>query len=71
MKNIKPNYHILLQEIYDSRQSWSNDELDNKLKEYYNSIPPDLMVNSIKLNQIIMDRFPEGLHYRKFMIKLE
>jgi hypothetical protein len=69
MNNIDQNYHILLQEIYDLHQSWSNDELDRKLKEYYNSIPPDLMVSSIKLNQIIMDRFPEGLHYNKFMIK--
>ena len=70
MNNLDKQYTDLLQDIYDTHKEISNDELDIKLKEYYKSIPYDCDVFSAKLNEIVMSRFPEETHWKRFKIKL-
>jgi hypothetical protein len=61
-------YDIILDDILKNHNKYSNDELDSKLKEYYKSIPYDVDVFSPRLNEIIMNRFPEGVHWKRFKI---
>lgn len=70
MNNIDKTYTALLQDILDSHTKISNEELDIKLKEYYNSIPYDCDVFSPLLNEIIKNRFPEGTHWKQYKIKI-
>ncbi len=63
-------YSDLLQEIYDTHEKLSNEELDIKLKEYYKSIPYDCDVFSARLNEIIRSRFEEGTHWKLYKITL-
>jgi hypothetical protein len=68
MNNID-SHLTLLHSICESHQSWSDEELDNKLKEYYKSIPPNILISSTRLNEIIRNRFQEGLHHKTYVIK--
>ena len=70
MNNIDKTYADILQDIVDNHKKISNEELDIKLKEYYNSIPYDCDVFSTRLNEIIMSRFPEGTHWKRYKITL-
>jgi hypothetical protein len=70
MNNLDKTYAVLLQDILDNHTKISNEELDIKLKEYYNSIPYDCDVFSPKLNEIVMSRFSEGTHWKRYKITL-
>jgi hypothetical protein len=61
-------YESHLSYILDNHKKMSNDELDIKLKEYYNSIPFDCDVFSPTLNEIIKNRFTEGTHWKTYKI---
>lgn len=71
MNNSDEQYQVLLQEILDNHQSYSNEILDLKLKEYYKSIPYNYSVSSLRLNQIIKSRFPEGTHWKTYTIEIK
>ena len=70
MNNIDKSYQSFLQDILDNHDKYSNEELDLKLKEYYNSIPFDIDVFSPNLNEIVKSRFPEGTHWKTYTIKI-
>jgi hypothetical protein len=70
MNKLDKTYQDLLQDIYDTHKEISNDDLEIKLKEYYKSIPYDCDVFSIKLNEIVMSRFPEGTYWKRYKITI-
>jgi hypothetical protein len=70
MNNLDKTYAVLLQDILDNHTKISNEELDIKLKEYYNSIPYDCDVFSQRLNEIIKSRFSEGTHRKTYKINI-
>lgn len=64
-------WEVILQEICDNHEKMSNEDLDSILIEYYKSIPYNCSVNSPYLNEIIMSRFEEGTHWKRYTITLK
>jgi hypothetical protein len=71
MNNTDKQYTDLLQDICKNHKKMSKDELDIKIKEYYKAIPSNLMVSSKRLDEIIMSRFEEGTHWKRYIITNE
>ena len=67
---MKSRWEILLDDILNNHKKYSNEELDLKLKKYYKSIPINIDVFSPLLNEIVMSRFPDGTHWKRYKIKI-